>query len=203
VVVALGHAAATTDQIHSAADAGARLSTHLGNGAHPMLPRHPNYLWAQLAEDRLSASLIVDGHHLPPEVVQTFVRAKGSHRCVLVSDLAGLAGLTPGRYASNLCETEILDDGRIVVAGQRQLLAGASRPLSAGIGNVMRWAGVDLAEAVRMATIYPAALLGLESFGLQPGDHADLVLFDMRPSAGGNAAECFTPRTVIVDGKVV
>ncbi|MFH1921510.1 MAG: N-acetylglucosamine-6-phosphate deacetylase, partial [Planctomycetota bacterium] len=76
VIVAIGHTAADSDQIRAAVDAGARLSTHLGNGAHPMIPRHPNYIWDQLAEDRLTASLIVDGHHLPPAVVKTFVRAK-------------------------------------------------------------------------------------------------------------------------------
>ena len=89
---------------------------------------YPNYLWDQMAEDRLTASLIVDGHHLPPEVVKTMVRAKTPARCVLVSDESGLAGLPPGRYASSGCELEILADGRLVIAGQDQLLAGASAP---------------------------------------------------------------------------
>ena len=66
VVVAIGHTKATTDQIRDAVNAGATLSTHLGNGAHSMLPRHPNYLWDQLAEDRLAASFIADGIHLEP-----------------------------------------------------------------------------------------------------------------------------------------
>src|SRR5487761_1232496 len=65
VVVALGHTAANGEQIRAAVDAGARLSTHLGNGAHGFMRRHPNYLWHQMADDRLMASLIVDGHHLP------------------------------------------------------------------------------------------------------------------------------------------
>src|SRR5262249_12675635 len=63
VVVALGHTAATGRQIHDAISAGARLSTHLGNGAHAVLPRHPNYIWEQLAADELWASIICDGHH--------------------------------------------------------------------------------------------------------------------------------------------
>ena len=75
VVVSIGHTAADSDQIRAAVDAGARLSTHLGNGCHRTLRRHPNYLWDQLADDRLVAMLIVDGQHLPPEVVKTFVRA--------------------------------------------------------------------------------------------------------------------------------
>jgi N-acetylglucosamine-6-phosphate deacetylase len=182
VVIAIGHTAATGDQIRSAVDAGARLSTHLGNGAHRMLRRHPNYLWDQLAEDRLQASLIVDGHHLPAEVVQTFVRAKTPERIILVSDLSGLAALPVGRYFSSGCELEILPDGRLVIAGQDQLLAGASLPLITGIGNVIRFAGVDLTTAVRMATLHPARLLGLTNGTLEPGELANFVLFERDPA---------------------
>ncbi|MBX7167621.1 MAG: amidohydrolase family protein [Pirellulales bacterium] len=177
VTVAIGHTAATGAQIRAAVDAGARLSTHLGNGAHRALRRHPNYLWDQLAEDRLTASLIVDGHHLPPEVVRVFVRAKGPERIVLVSDLSGLAGLPPGRYTSMDGELEILADGRLVIAGQDQLLAGASRPIGAGIAGVMQMAGVDLPTAIAMATSQPAALVGLPVQGLATGEPADLALF--------------------------
>ncbi len=177
VVVAIGHTAANSDQIRAAADAGARMSTHLGNGSHPTLSRLKNYIWDQLAEDRLVAGLIVDGHHLPPAVVKTFVRAKTPERCILVSDIVGLAGSPPGRYDTSLCEVEVLDDGKLVMAGQRELLAGASRPLGTGVANVMRDAEVDLPTAIHMATKHPAELLGLEPVGLRPGNPADLVLF--------------------------
>lgn len=180
VVVSIGHTAANSSQIRAAVDAGATMSTHLGNGAHRELPRHPNYLWDQLAEDRLTASLIVDGHHLPPEVVRTFVRAKTPQRCILVSDLSGLAGLPPGRYPSQLCDVEILGDGRLVIAGQRQFLAGASQPIHVGVGNVMRFAGVDVATAVQMASTRPAAILHAEPADLKLGASADLVLFHLR-----------------------
>ncbi|MBI3839469.1 MAG: amidohydrolase family protein [Planctomycetia bacterium] len=188
VVVAIGHTGANSTQIRAAVDAGARLSTHLGNGAHRMLRRHPNYIWDQLAEDRLMASLIVDGHHLPPEVVQTIVRAKTPERCILVSDLSGLAGLPVGRYATQLCELEILPDGRLVIAGQDQLLAGASQPIGVGVANVMRFAGVDLATAVNMAGRRPAELLGQRPGQLQAGDVADLVLFDLHDGPEGRGA---------------
>ena len=182
VVVSIGHTAANSTQIRAAVEAGATMSTHLGNGAHRELPRHPNYIWDQLADDRLTASLIVDGHHLPPEVVKSFVRAKAPERCVIVSDLSGLAGLPPGRYTSELCDLEILDDGRLVIAGQRQLLAGASQPIHVGVANVMRFAGVDLATAVRMASTRPASLLCKESCDLTPGARAVIVLFHLRES---------------------
>lgn len=179
VVVAIGHTGANSAQIRAAVDAGARLSTHLGNGAHRQLPRHPNYLWDQMAEDRLVASLIVDGHHLPPEVVKTMVRAKTPARAILVSDESGLAGLPPGKYTSSGCELEILEDGRLVIAGQRQLLAGAALPIGDGVANVMRFAGVDLRTAIEMASLQPARLLRRDEGGLRPGDVADLVLFEL------------------------
>jgi N-acetylglucosamine-6-phosphate deacetylase len=185
IVVAIGHTAADGATIRAAAEAGARLSTHLGNGAHRELRRHPNYLWDQLAEDRLQASLIVDGWHLPPEVVQTFVRAKTAGRCLLVSDLSGHAGRPAGRYPSMGGEVEVLPDGRLVIAGQRQLLAGASAPIGRGVANVMRFAGLSLGEAIELATGQPARLLGLPEPRLAPGAEADLVLFALPDDLAG------------------
>ncbi len=65
VVASVGHTKATAEQIQAAVDAGATMSTHLGNAAHPTLPKTQNYIWEQLAEDRLAASFIVDGIHIP------------------------------------------------------------------------------------------------------------------------------------------
>ena len=109
-----------------------------------------------------------------------FVRTKTPQRCILVSDLSGMAGLPPGRYGTELCELEILSDGRLVIAGQDQLLAGASLPIGVGVANVMAFAGVDLAAAVDMASCQPAALVGLPTNRLGLGNPADLVLFDLQ-----------------------
>jgi N-acetylglucosamine-6-phosphate deacetylase len=200
VIVSIGHTAATPEQIHAAADAGATMSTHLGNGSHAKIPRHRNYVWAQLAEDRLAASLIVDGHHLPPDVVKTFVRAKGVERCVLVSDISGMAGLPPGRYRSELCELEILPEGKLVVAGQRELLAGASAPQGTCVANVMRFAELTLAEAIRMASINPCRLLGIQPGGFDVGDPADFVVFDLVESDGQTPAR-FEVRATVIRGE--
>jgi N-acetylglucosamine-6-phosphate deacetylase len=197
IVVAIGHTAADSTQIRAAVDAGARLSTHLGNGAHRMLRRHPNYLWDQLADDRLSATLIVDGHHLPPEVVKTFVRAKSLERIILVSDVSALAGLPPGHYKSQLCELDILADGRIVLAGQDQLLAGASRPLIAGIANIMRFAGVSLQSAIDMASRHPAKLLGLDVCEFAVGDRADFILLTEQDADAVDGFDVITPRDLL------
>ncbi len=184
VRVALGHTAADHATISRAVDAGAVLSTHLGNGAHATLPRHPNYIWDQLAEDRLMASLIADGAHLPWSVLRSFIRAKQPHRCILVSDLAGTAGRPPGTYTTPLGQVELLPDGRIVVAGQRAYLAGAGLPIDRGVSHVLQYGGVTLAEAIAMASTAPATLLGLPPHGLRRGASADFVLFDRLPDGG-------------------
>lgn len=182
VLVAIGHTNATSDQIAAAADAGARMSTHLGNGAHPQIKRHPNYIWDQLADDRLVASLIVDGHHLPASVVKAMIRAKGSRRCVLVSDVTSLGGMPAGRYSTGLGDLEVLDNGKLVIAGQRDILAGASSLLDSCVAQVMRFAGVNLTTAIEMASTQPAELIGVHDQRLDVGCPANLVLFD-KPTA--------------------
>ena len=111
VVVALGHTAATPEQIQAGVNAGATLSTHLGNGAHSMIHRHRNVILEQLAEPRLSASLIVDGHHLPPNLVRTFLKVKSPQKTILTCDAAGWAGCPPGIYVNKLGRSEILPSG--------------------------------------------------------------------------------------------
>ncbi|MBX9581027.1 MAG: amidohydrolase family protein [Gemmataceae bacterium] len=180
VVAAVGHTAAAGDTIRAAADAGARVSTHLGNGCHAALPRHPNYLWDQLAEDRLWMSLIPDGHHLPPAVVKVFVRAKGVERTLLTCDAGPLAGLPPGRYREWGADLEVLPGGKVVVAGT-PYLAGGGHFTDTCVGTVIRAAGVSLTDAVEMTTARPRQLLGLPVPTLAPGQPADLVVFEWEP----------------------
>jgi N-acetylglucosamine-6-phosphate deacetylase len=161
-VASVGHTRADGDQIRAAVDAGARWSTHLGNGAHALIPRHPNYIWDQLAEDRLSAGFILDGHHLPPAVIQSVVRAKGIERSILVTDALALAGLAPGVHSSAVGgDVELLPSGRVVLRGT-PYLAGSAATLGVCLGNAVRHAGVTMQEAVRMVTANPARLLGLD-----------------------------------------
>src|SRR6478672_5261804 len=86
VVVSIGHTKASAEEIKTAVNAGATMSTHIGNGAHGELRRHPNYIWDQLAEDRLAAGLIVDGIHIGKAFLKVALRAKGVARSVLVTD---------------------------------------------------------------------------------------------------------------------
>ncbi|HYH63717.1 MAG TPA: amidohydrolase family protein [Urbifossiella sp.] len=187
VVVAIGHTAATTDQLRDAVDAGAKTSTHLGNGAHAVLPRHPNYLWDQLAEDRLWMSLIPDGHHLPPAVVKCLVRAKGVARTLITCDASSLAGMPPGRYREWGTDLDVLPSGKVVLAGT-PYLAGSGHFTDRCVGTLVRDAGVTLAEAVDMASARPRALLGLPAPRLAVGE--DVVVFDWEPGGEVKVLEC-------------
>jgi N-acetylglucosamine-6-phosphate deacetylase len=181
VTVAIGHTAANTAEIAAAVDAGASLSTHLGNGAHGVLPRHPNYIWDQLGEPRLMASIITDGFHLPPSVVRSILGVKGVGRTIITCDASGLAGAPPGRYEYHGVNVEVLADGPIVVAGQRQMLAGSGVQTDVCVAKAITMTDVSLGEACDMAGRIPAALLGCESILLEPGSRADLILFDWEP----------------------
>jgi N-acetylglucosamine-6-phosphate deacetylase len=177
VVVALGHTAASGQRIREAVAAGARLSTHLGNGCHALLPRHENYLWEQLAEDGLWASLICDGHHLPAPLVRCFVRIKTPARLILTCDAGSLASMPPGRYRDWDQELEVLPLGKIVVPGT-PFLAGSGVYTDRCLSVILRWTGVSLAEALDMAGARPRALLGFPPRRLEVGQPADLVLFE-------------------------
>lgn len=176
VLVALGHTAASPEDIHEAAAAGASLSTHLGNGAAATLPRHPNVLWSQLAEDRLTATFIADGHHLPADTFKAMVRAKGLERAVLVSDAVALAGMPPGLYEQPVGGTvEVTADGRVGIAGT-PYLAGAGLPLCANVAIATDMAGLTLNESLRLATENPGRIIGNRG-RLAVGAPADLMQF--------------------------
>jgi N-acetylglucosamine-6-phosphate deacetylase len=182
VVVAIGHTGANAAQIAAAVDAGASLSTHLGNAAYKMLPKFPNCLWDQLAEDRLSASFIVDGLHLNSAYLRAAVRAKSIERTILVTDAAAPAGGMPGPARLGELHVELTTDDRVVLAGT-QKLAGSALRMHKAIGNLVQIANVSLPDAVQTATLNPARLIGLEgrTFGLKAGERGDVVVFRATP----------------------
>ena len=177
IVAAIGHTSATEAQIRAAVDAGARVSTHLGNGSHPRISRLHNYIWEQLAEDRLAAGIISDGFHLPEAVLKVFARVKGMERLILVSDAAYLAGCEPGIYRHDAVEVQVHEDGHLGLPGT-EILAGAGHLLDWDIPRFARAIGSTLGEILPLVTTNPAQLLGLEKdFGtLRPGAPANLVL---------------------------
>ncbi|MBM3794741.1 MAG: amidohydrolase family protein [Acidobacteria bacterium] len=180
VVAAIGHTAATGAQIADAVSAGATTSTHLGNGAHSVMARHPNYIWEQLAEDRLTASFIVDGIHLPQSFLRAALRAKGIERSVLTTDAVMPAGCTPGPYRLGEVDVELHADDRVTLRGGDRL-AGSSLKMHRGVAKLMQLAGISLAEAITMATRNPARVgrVRARQRGLAPGERADLVQFKL------------------------
>lgn len=179
LVVSIGHTEASPEQIRAAARAGARLSTHLGNGMHQLVARHPNQLWAQLAEDALVATFIADGHHLPADTFTAMVRSKGPGRAALVSDSAALAGCAPGDYRTPVGgAVTVWPDGSLRLTGS-DLLAGSARSLLDCVRWARRESPFPLAELWAMASAVPAGVLGLDDRGVvRPGASADLVLAD-------------------------
>ncbi|MBN2552498.1 MAG: amidohydrolase family protein [Spirochaetales bacterium] len=182
VTVAIGHTGAEPQQIWKAVEAGATLSTHLGNGSYTQIPRLKNYIWEQLAADELTAGIISDGFHLPSSVVKVFTRAKGLDRLVLVSDVALLGGFSPGVYKWGNLDVEVFDDGHLGLPGTT-ILAGAAHLLDWDLAHYMEFTGLGLAESIPLCSINPARVLGLpKSYGrLEEGAPANLVTFRWQP----------------------
>jgi N-acetylglucosamine-6-phosphate deacetylase len=181
VTVSIGHTSANADQIAAAVAAGARLTTHFGNGTHSVLPRHPNYLWAQLAEDKLWCTLIADGFHLPGQVLKVAMKVKGP-QALLVSDAVSLGGLPPGSYTTPVGGQVVLTpEGRLHLADQPRLLAGSAQMLLRHIEHLVATKLASLPDAWEMASIRPAGFMGLpQAAGLVPGAPADLTLLGRR-----------------------
>jgi N-acetylglucosamine-6-phosphate deacetylase len=174
--VSIGHTHASPAEIHAAVQAGARLSTHLGNGIALQLDRHPNPIWSQLADDRLTATFIADGHHLPADALKAMVQAKGLDRSILVSDAVTLAGMPAGSYVAPVGgHVELTAAGRLQMAGS-QILAGAVVPLITCVGRAMKMTQRPLAEVLKMATEHPGRFAG-DRGRLIPGGRADIFRF--------------------------
>ena len=164
VRVSIGHTAATAAQIGDAVKAGATLATHLGNGCAQMMPRHPNAIWELLAADDVYASLIVDGHHVPPSTIKVMVRAKGVAKTILVTDAIAAAGCPPGDFTIGDVNCVLGADGRVSLPGT-PYLAGSALTMERAIQNAVRFTGVTFDEAAAMASTIPAAYIGIPAAG--------------------------------------
>jgi len=179
IVIGLGHTNASEEVIEEAVRAGARLSCHLGNGAHALLPRHRNPIQKQLAMDDLMASIITDGIHLPDYVVKNFVRGKGIVRILLTTDSMAGAGAPPGRYTLGDLGVEVGNDRTARLSGT-PYLAGSALTMDRAIRNVIHFAGVDLSEAIQMASKNGVKLFPEVEGEIVPGHSADIVLFEYK-----------------------
>ena len=183
VVVALGHHRADDATLDRAIAAGARISTHLGNGSDAILPRLANHIWRQLGDDRLWASFIADGHHIPPATLRCMLRAKGLARSVLITDAIELARMPPGRYMRRGLEAELTQDGKVALVGT-PYLAGSVATMPRLIAHAVSDAGLAFAEAVRLTTLQPELLMcrHVAAWSCQPGQPANLVELAWSPT---------------------
>lgn len=159
VVVSLGHHHATDDALASAVAAGARCSTHLGNGIPNVLHRHQNPIWWQLACDKLWGTFITDGHHLPPAFIKVALRAKTIDRFIVVSDASPLAGLPVGSYECFGKTLEIEPSGRIWCE-ESQGLGGSHSTMLECMNYLASLKLLDEEELWRVSLVNPLRLLG-------------------------------------------
>lgn len=178
VVASVGHTKASSEQIAAVVDAGATMSTHLGNGAHSVLPKTQNYIWDQLVDDRLTASFIIDGIHIPRAFIRAGLRAKGIEHSVLVTDAVMPAMCEPGPYQLGEVAVELKPDGRVVLRGGTRL-AGSALRMDHALSLAVHLGRVSLREALAMATVNPARAgrIAGRVRGLATGEKADFVKF--------------------------
>lgn len=178
VIVSLGHSDAPYDQVMALVDAGARGVTHLYNAMSQLAPREPGLLGAALESGALWCGIIADGHHVHAAALRLALRAKmGPGRLFLVSDAMATVG-----FEGN----EITLNDRIIRRSKGRLtledgtLAGSDLDMASAVRFCVRALGLGVDEALRMASLYPAQYLGLDSArgSIRPGMRADLVHLD-------------------------
>jgi N-acetylglucosamine-6-phosphate deacetylase len=178
ILVSIGHSMADTGQIRRAVEAGASLSTHLGNAVPLLLPRHPNMIWDQLATEELHACIIADGLHVPDSFISVVMKNKAA-KTLLTSDATCFAGMAPGEYQSHIGGTVILDEEkRVSLKGSNGLLAGAARSLLENVETLFDHDLTGICEAWQMASTNVTEML-------KKNDHAfnsnsDFVIFRLK-----------------------
>lgn len=174
VCVSLGHSDADFEAAREAIAAGARHATHTFNAMRPLDHRSPGLLGAVLTDENLTAEIIADGIHVHPAVVELFLRAKGPERAVLMTDAISAAGMPDGRYRLGSFEVEVAG-GKCLSEGR---LAGSVLTLDNAVRNVMAFAGWNQQAALRLASINPARVLGLDGRkgALATGADADIIV---------------------------
>jgi N-acetylglucosamine-6-phosphate deacetylase len=177
VLVAAGHTDASYDQAVEGLRRGVRGFTHLFNAMSPLTHRQPGAVGAALADPESWCGLIVDGHHVHPATLKIAIAAKPRGKMMLVTDAMSLTG-TEARSFVLQGQHIGMADGRLTTADG--ILAGSALDMATAVRNTVRLLELPVAEALRMASSYPAAFLGLErEYGrIAPGFRADLVCLD-------------------------
>lgn len=179
VIVALGHTVASPEQINAAALAGASMSTHLGNGAPLELARNSNFIFEQLANNKLTASLIADGFHLPDSFLKIALTTK-KDKIVLVSDSTMFADMKPGIYKTHIGGDVVLEEnGRLSTLANNKILAGAAVPLLFCINKLIKSNLVSMNDAWSLGSVRPKHLVSNYNKDLINDATTDFVLFEL------------------------
>jgi len=176
MVVAMGHTDATYEQARAAIAHGARHAVHVYNAMRPFSHRDSGVIGAVLTSPEVSAELIADGVHVDEAAVRLLLKAKGAGHVILISDGISATGMPDGDY--QLGDIQVTVSGGVCRNAEGKL-AGSTLTLDRALRNIVAL-GTSLGDAVRMLTLNPATLLGLEfkKGSLRAGADADIVLLD-------------------------
>ncbi|HLH07115.1 MAG TPA: N-acetylglucosamine-6-phosphate deacetylase [Terriglobales bacterium] len=174
VCVSLGHSNATCEETEAGIKAGGRHATHTFNAMRTLDHHEPGILGTTLSNSRMTAEIIADGIHVHPDMVRLFVRAKGLDHAVLITDGISATGMGDGRFMLGSFEVEVKGER----AEANGVLAGSVLTLDRAVRNVMKFAGCKLQEAVRLATLNPARVIGVSDRKgkIAPGADADFAV---------------------------
>jgi N-acetylglucosamine-6-phosphate deacetylase len=176
MVVSIGHTDATYEQARAAIAHGAHHATHVYNAMRPFSHRDPGVIGAVLTSTDVNAELIADGIHVDEIAMKVLLQAKGPERVVLISDGTPATGMPDGKYTLGGVEVTVVDG---VCRNAEGKLAGSTLTLDRALRNIIAL-GVPLANAVRMLTLNPATVLGIEfkKGALRTGADADILLLN-------------------------
>jgi N-acetylglucosamine-6-phosphate deacetylase len=176
LVVSIGHTDATYEQARAAMARGARSATHVYNAMRPFTHRDPGVIGAVLTSPDINAELIADGVHVEEAAMKLLLMAKGAAHVTLVSDGLSATGMPDGKYTLGGFEVTVSGG---VCRNAEGILAGSTLTLDRALRNIVAL-GTPLADAVRMLTLNPATLLGIEfkKGSLRVGADADILLLD-------------------------
>lgn len=175
VCVSAGHTCASAEAFHASEKAGLKLCTHLYNGMEPMHHRTPGTVGAALASDEAYVEVIADLNHVAPDVLRLTAKAKDAGHCILITDSLSATGLGDGEYSLGGQKVTVQNGTARVESGS---LAGSVIFLWQAVKNMAERVHVNLVSALRMATVNPARVIGVENRkgAVRPGFDADLNL---------------------------
>jgi N-acetylglucosamine-6-phosphate deacetylase len=168
VTVSLGHHLATYDDLRRCADAGATLLTHLGNGIPNEVNRHQNAIWSGMACDGLTAMIITDGHHLPPPVIKSIIRAKGIDNTIITSDASPIAGMPPGEYFT-LNNRAVIEGNGLLHNPDKKCLVGSSATILQCVNYLASLGFLTPEEIVQVAFTNPLKAIGVDPASIKTG----------------------------------